>query len=60
MVALSTNKIADDTVCGKFGPGAEMVCYNHSSTMGAILSHDYVMSLYVNGDVCVPDGLKLW
>jgi hypothetical protein len=53
-------KIADDTICRKYGPGAEMVCYNHSSTMGTILSHDYVTSLYVNGDVCVPDGLKLY
>ncbi len=53
-------KIADNTVCKKYGPGAEMVCYNHSSTMGTVLSHDYVTSLYVNGDVCVPDGLKLY
>jgi hypothetical protein len=53
-------KIADDTVCRKYGPGAEMVCYNHSSTMGTILSHDYVTSLYVNGDVVLPDGLKLY
>jgi len=59
-------KILDDTVCRKYGPGAEMVCYNHSSTMGTILSHDYVTSLYVSGndddddDVSVPDGLKLY
>src|SRR5438128_544040 len=53
-------KILDDIVCKKYGPGAEMVCYNHSSTMGTVLSHDYVTSLYVSGDVSVPDGLKLY
>jgi hypothetical protein len=53
-------KILDDIVCRKYGPGAEMVCYNHSSTMGTVLSHDYVTSLYVSGDVSVPDGLKLY
>ncbi len=53
-------KVLDDTVCRKYGPGAEMVCYNHSSTMGTVLSHAYVTSLYVNGDVAVPDGLKLY
>ena len=53
-------KIIDDTVCRKYGPGAEMVCYNHSSTMGTVLSHDYVTSLYVTGEVAVPDGLKLY
>jgi hypothetical protein len=57
---LTEYKIIDDTVCRKYGPGAEMVCYNHSSTMGTILSHDYVTSLYVSGDVSVPDGLKLY
>jgi hypothetical protein len=53
-------KILDDIVCRKYGSGAEMVCYNHSSTMGTVLSHDYVTSLYVSGDVSVPDGLKLY
>jgi hypothetical protein len=53
-------KIIDDTVCRKYGARAEMVCYNHSSTMGTILSHDYVTSLYVNGGAAVPDGLKLY
>lgn len=57
---LAEYKIIDDTVCRKYGPGAEMVCYNHSSTMGTVLSHDYVTSLYVSGDVSVPDGLKLY
>jgi hypothetical protein len=37
-----------------------MVGYNHSSTMGTVLSHDYVTSLYVNNSVAVPDGLKLY
>jgi SRSO17 transposase len=57
---LAEYKIIDDTVCRKHGPGAEMVCYNHSSTMGTVLSHDYVTSLYVTGEVSVPDGLKLY
>ncbi len=37
-----------------------MVCYNHSSTMGTVLSHDYVTSLYVNSELTVSDGLKLY
>lgn len=53
-------KVLDDTVCRKYSPDTEMVCYNHSSTMGTVLSHDYVTSLYVNNDVAVPDGLKLY
>jgi len=53
-------KIFDDVVCRKYSSQTEMVCYNHSSTMGTVLSHDYVTSLYVNGDVAVPDGLKLY
>src|SRR2546425_6053195 len=53
-------KILDDTVCRKYSPGTEMVCYNHSSTMGTILSHDYVTSLYVNRDASIQDGLKLY
>ena len=28
--------------------------------MGTVLSHDYVTSLYVNNNVAVPDGLKLY
>ena len=59
-LSLVEYKIIDDIVCRKYGPGAEMVCYNHSSTMGTVLSHDYVTSLYVSGDVSVPDGLKLY
>ena len=37
-----------------------MTCYNHSSTMGTVLSHDYVTSLYVNNGVSVSEGLKLY
>jgi len=53
-------KIIDDTVCRKYSQRTEMVCYNHSSTMGTVLSHDYVTSLYVNSSLAVPDGLKLY
>ena len=53
-------KIIDDTVCRKYSQSTEMVGYNHSSTMGTVLSHDYVASLYVNNSVAVPDGLKLY
>ena len=28
--------------------------------LGTVLSHDYVTGLYVNNDVAVPDGLKLY
>jgi hypothetical protein len=28
--------------------------------MGTVLSHDYVTSLYVNNDVAVSDGVKLY
>ena len=53
-------KIIDDTVCRKYSQNTQMVGYNHSSTMGTVLSHDYVTSLYVNNSVAVPDGLKLY
>jgi hypothetical protein len=53
-------KLIDDTVCKKYSQQTEMVCYNHSSTMGTVLSHDYVTSLYVNNGVAVSDGLKLY
>src|SRR5674476_111408 len=53
-------KIIDDTVCRKYSQKTEMVCYNHSSTMGTVLSHDYVTSLHVNNGLAVPDGLKLY
>ena len=53
-------KIIDDTVCHKYSQNTQMVGYNHSSTMGTVLSHDYVTSLYVNNSVALPDGLKLY
>ena len=53
-------KIIDDTVCRKYSQNTEIVCYNHSSTMGTVLSHDYVTSLYVNNALAVPDSLKLF
>jgi hypothetical protein len=53
-------KLLDDSVCRKYSPLTEMVCYNHSSTMGTVLSHDYVTSLYVNNEIAVSDGLKLY
>ena len=53
-------QLIDDSVCKKYSPQTEMVCYNHSSTMGTVLSHDYVTSLYVNNKIAVSDGLKLY
>jgi len=53
-------KVIDDTVCRKYSPRTEMACYNHSSTMGTVLSHSYVSSLYVNNGVAVSDGLRLY
>ncbi len=53
-------EVIDDTVCRKYSPRTEMVCINHSSTMGTVLSHDYVSSLHVNGGVAVTDGLRLY
>jgi hypothetical protein len=54
------HQIIDDTICRKYSQLTQMVCYNHSSTMGTVLSHDYVTSLYVNNTLAVPDGLKLY
>jgi hypothetical protein len=53
-------EIIDDTVCRKYSAKTEMTCYNHSTMLGTVLSHDYVTGLYVNGDVAVPDGLRLY
>jgi hypothetical protein len=50
----------DDSVVKKYSLQTEMTCYNHSSTMGTVLSHDYVTSLYVNNGVAVSDGLRLY
>jgi len=53
-------QLIDDTVCKKYSQQTEMVCYNHSSTMGTVLSHDYVTSLYINNEVAITNGLKLY
>ena len=53
-------QLIDDTVCKKYSKQTEMVCYNHSSTMGTVLSHDYVTPLHVNNGIAVTDGLKLY
>jgi hypothetical protein len=53
-------KLIDDSVVKKYSLKTEMTCYNHSTTMGTVLSHDYVTSLYVNNGVAVSDGLKLY
>ncbi len=53
-------KVIDDSVCKKYSAKTEMVCYNHSSTMGTVLSHDWVSSLYVNNGIAVSDGLRLY
>lgn len=54
------HELVDDTVCRKYSPRTEMVCYNHSSTMGTVLSHAYVTSLHVNNGVAAPEGLRLY
>ena len=48
--------IIDDTVCKKYGALSEMVCYNHSTVLGSVLSHDYVTGFYLCGDVCLPSS----
>ena len=53
-------KIIDDTVCKKYSKKTEMTCYNHSSLLGTVLSHDYVTGLYVNDGILMPDGVKLY
>jgi hypothetical protein len=53
-------KIIDDTVCRKYSSKTQMTCYNHSSLLGTVLSHDYVTGLYVNSGMAMPDGLKLY
>jgi hypothetical protein len=53
-------KVVDDTVCRKYSTKTDMTCYNHSTMQGTVLSHDYVTGLYVNNDVTMPDGLKLY
>jgi len=53
-------KVIDDTVCRKYSSKTQMTCYNHSSQLGTVLSHDYVTGLYVNNGMIMPDGLKLY
>ncbi len=48
--------IIDDTVCKKYGMQSEMVCYNHSTVLGTVLSHDYVTGFYLCGDICLPSS----
>ena len=54
------HRSVDDTVCRKYSPKTEMACYNHSQTMGTVLSHDFVTSIYQNGQVKIPDNIKLY
>jgi hypothetical protein len=53
-------KVIDDTVCRKYSSKTQMTCYNHSSLLGTVLSHDYVTGLYVNNSMAMSDGLKLY
>ena len=53
-------KVIDDTVCRKYSSKTQMTCYNHSSLLGTVLSHDYVTGLYVNNAAAMPEGLKLY
>ena len=51
--------VIDDTVCKKYGTQSEMVCYNHSTTLGTVLSHDYVTGFYLCGDIYLPSSIIL-
>jgi hypothetical protein len=53
-------KIIDDTVCRKYSAKTDLTCYNHSTMLGTVLSHDYVTGLTVNNAAVMPDGLKLY
>ena len=50
--------IIDDTVCKKYGTHSEMVCYNHSTALGTVLSHDYVTGFYLSGDIYIPSSIS--
>jgi hypothetical protein len=50
----------DDTVCRKYSTNTQMTCINYSSTMGKVLSHDYVTSVYHNDQIKIPDNIKLY
>lgn len=52
--------IIDDTVCKKYGTQSEMVCYNHSTVLGTVLSHDYVTGFYLCGEICLPSSVRLY
>jgi hypothetical protein len=54
------NTVIDDTVCRKYSTKTELTCYNHSTMIGTVLSHDYVTALYVNNELAMPQGLKLY
>lgn len=51
--------VIDDSVCKKYGTHSEMVCYNHSTTLGTVLSHDYVTAFYLSGDIHIPSSIIL-
>lgn len=52
--------IADDVVCKKYGIRTELVCYNHSTMLGTVLSHDYVTGFHLCENVCFPSSVKLY
>lgn len=53
--------VVDDVVCKKYGIQSELVCYNHSTMLGTVLSHDYVTGFHLCGDdVCFPTSVKLY
>jgi DDE family transposase len=51
--------VIDDSVCKKYGTLSEMVCYNHSTTLGTVLSHNYVTAFYLSGDIHIPSSIIL-
>lgn len=51
--------VIDDSICKKYGIHSEMVCYNHSATLGTVLSHDYVTAFYLSGDIHMPSSIIL-
>lgn len=53
-------ELFDDSVVKKYSLQTEMTCYNHSTTMGTVLSHDYVTSVYFNNGCAVTEGLRLY
>ena len=53
-------RLIDNSVCRKYSPYREMICCNHPSALGTVLGHDYVTSFYVNDDIALPDGLKIY